>query len=347
MNLIKVIVCLPRIIVNWSFGVRRTRPFPAEMGAPSTEKAIESGTRLYNSQGENPPSPGLCGRSVAHNKGSEVRTGPTGRRSFIGNYLLDRRTCGMGKQVWRFGLAAMAIGMGCSSGSLFAPVGVLGRFGGGGAVIARSMPVAENRPGTQGRAIEETLGRADGYFLTQYYHKRYNPLQKRVNNANCGPTSLAMALLAFGKAPPELAGPERACQLIRNVRQVMTGSSDESTWTYPVQVADGARRLGLQSKVIFTLPRIREAMAVSGRLMVVNVNPSPSYVENLVYPYNGGHFALLTGIDGDRVYLSDPLATGPLVLSISQLELALTTPLGNDPDGRFVPPFNGGVLIWQ
>ena len=87
-------------------------------------------------------------------------------------------------------------------------------------------------------------------------------------------------------------------------------------------------------------------MSEPGRLMVLNCNPSPAYAEKLVFPYNGGHFALLTKIEGDRAYLADPLAAA-IVISLTQLEKALTTPLGKDPNGQHVAPYNGGILLWE
>jgi hypothetical protein len=195
--------------------------------------------------------------------------------------------------------------------------------------------------------IEEALSHSDSYYITQYYHKRYNTAQSGDNNANCGPTSLAMALRAFGSEPRGLEGAATSYQLIKTVRQAMTGSTNENTWTYPVQVRDGARKFGLNSRIVFGIDAIREAMSQPGRLMVININPSPAYADKLAIPYNGGHFALLTRIAGDKAYVSDPLASGPIVISLRQLETALTTPLGSDPNGNFVAPYNGGILLWK
>lgn len=241
----------------------------------------------------------------------------------------------MQKRIWSMALLAGIIGVGCSAVPGAAPQ--IGE-GGGGAV---ALSVGALSP------IEEALTRADGYFITQYYHKRYNPQQKRGNNANCGPTSLAMALRAFGKAPGSLSSAEASYELIRTVRKAMTGRIDEQNWTYPIQVRDGARKLGLNSEIVFTVDRIRQAMATPGRLCVVNVNPTPAYADKLAFPYNGGHFALVTRIEGDRVHLSDPLAQRPIVISLKQLETALTTPLGTDPYGNHVAPYNGGVVLWN
>jgi hypothetical protein len=240
---------------------------------------------------------------------------------------------------WRnYGMATMAValGMGCSSVP-GAPL-ALGEGGGGAYALAQ---------GTVLTPIESALTKTDAFFITQYHHARYNPGQGAKNNANCGPTSLAMALKAFDREPSDLSSPTRARELITYVRREMTGGTDENTWTYPVQVLEGAKRLGLNGEMVFSLEAIQRSLAVPGRVVVVNLNPSPAYAERLVYPYNGGHFALLTGIQGNRAYLNDPLADGPMVISTAQLETALTTPLGTDPSGHYVPPFDGGIVLWR
>lgn len=244
------------------------------------------------------------------------------------------------KRLWGMAMAAMAVGVGCGAAPGLAPVAADDLFGGGGASAVATRADVSQTP------IYETLSRSETYFMTQYYHKRWNPTQRRANNANCGPTSLAMACRAFGRVPADVEDDDPAT-LIRYVRRVMTGQTDEGTWTYPVQVEDGARKLGLKAKLVFGFQRIKDAMATPGRMVVINVNPSPAYADQLVYPYNGGHFALLTAIDGDRAFVSDPLGKAPIVITLAQLEKALTTPLGHDPDGRYVPPFNGGVLLSQ
>lgn len=236
------------------------------------------------------------------------------------------------KRLWGLGLMALTVGMGCSS---VPGVAVPASGGGGTAAVAAVSP------------IEQALTQTDRYFITQYQHRRYNPAQQKGNNANCGPTSLAMAVRAFGKEPAGMVGASKAYELIRHVRYMMTGEVNEQHWTYPVQVRDGARKLGLKSDLVFGVQRIAEVMRQPGRVVVVNVNPSPAYAEQLVTPYAGGHFALLTRIEGDRAYLSDPLAPQPVVITLKQLEIALTTPLGNDPYGQYVAPYNGGVVLWD
>lgn len=238
------------------------------------------------------------------------------------------------KRIW--GMIAMAglAAMGCSAAPMVA------------APIAQAAGTTKLQTASLG-PIEDALSRSDSYFITQYYHKRYNPTQKQTNNANCGPTSLAMALRAFDVEPQGLADASKSYELIKTVRQAMTGRADEGTWTYPVQVRDGARKFGLNSRIVFGIDAIKDAMSQPGRLMVININPSPAYANQLAIPYDGGHFALLTRIAGDKAYVSDPLGAGPIVISVKQLETALTTPLGSDPNGNVVEAYDGGILLWR
>ncbi|MEB3284836.1 MAG: hypothetical protein VKN33_06080 [Candidatus Sericytochromatia bacterium] len=194
--------------------------------------------------------------------------------------------------------------------------------------------------------LETSLKRAERHFITQYHHARWNPNETRFDNANCGPAALAMALKAYGREPKDLAD-RSASGLISRVRRAMTGTTEDDNWTYPVQVLLAAPRFGLRAEYVFGVVEIRRAMRRAGRMVVLNLNPTPAYVHLLTRPYDGGHFALLTAVNGDRATLCDPLASSPVMISLGQLAQALATPLGEHSDGRLIPPFNGGVLLWE
>lgn len=231
---------------------------------------------------------------------------------------------------WGPGVVAFAVAVGCSTTPLAMPVHAAAAWLG-----EQQVP-----------PLEKALAQAERHFITQYRHVRWNPTQGRSDNANCGPASLAMALKAYGRVPREVEKQPPA-QLIARVRRAMTGKPDEDTWTYPVQVLLAAPRFGLQAEYVFGLDEIQRAMRLPGRLVVLNLNPTPAYAQRLTRPYDGGHFALLTAIEGNRATLCDPLADAPLTLSLAQLAQALATPLGQHDDGRVIPPFNGGVLLWE
>lgn len=178
---------------------------------------------------------------------------------------------------------------------------------------------------------------ADSFFITQYTHPRWHPEPTPRNNANCGPTSLAMVLKAFGKTDVTSAE-----QLIRQIRLEMTGQNDILSWTYPAQFPRAAARFGVQSQIVRGgADAILNALTTPGRLAIVNVNPTPAYSNQLVIPVNGGHFAVISQAEGDRITLNDPLADGPITISRQQLATALNTPLGNG-----IAPYNGGIVLW-
>ncbi|MNK71510.1 Peptidase C39 family protein [compost metagenome] len=178
---------------------------------------------------------------------------------------------------------------------------------------------------------------AEAYFITQYTHPRWHPEATPLYNANCGPTSLAMVLKAFGKVESESVN-----QLVRQVRFEMTGHDDDQSWTYPAQFPHAAARFGIQSQIVRGgAEAILQAMARPGSLAIVNVNPTPAYSSQLAHPVNGGHFAVVTRAEGNRITLNDPLADGPITITRDQLATALTTPLG-----RGIAPYNGGIVLW-
>lgn len=178
---------------------------------------------------------------------------------------------------------------------------------------------------------------AESFFITQYTHPRWNPETTPFNNANCGPTSLAMVLKAFGKTDAASVK-----QLVRQIRLEMTGIDDDQSWTYPAQFPRAAARYGLQSRIVRGgADAILQAMSRPGTLAIVNVNPTPAYSSQLAHPVNGGHFAVVTKAEGNRISLNDPLADGPITITRDQLATALTTPLGQG-----IAPYNGGIVLW-
>lgn len=180
----------------------------------------------------------------------------------------------------------------------------------------------------------------EAYFITQYTNPRYHPQPAPADNANCGPTSLAMAIKAFDKVPSELSNDPEA--LIMAVRQALTGARDAGCWTYPAQFPAAARAFGLEAQIVRGgAAAVLQQLAIPGRMVVVNLNPAPAYVDRLAIPYSGGHFALATGVDNGKIRLSDPLAPGPLTITAQQLQTALETPLGQG-----IAPFGGGVAVW-
>lgn len=179
------------------------------------------------------------------------------------------------------------------------------------------------------------------FFRTQEQDPAYHPETAPADNANCGPASLAMALLAYGVAPSGDTDPAHAQELILAARQALTGAEDQFSWTYPAEFAGAAAHFGLSARIVNGVDGVLAACE-AGHLVVVNVNPSPAYTDQLAHPCDGGHFALVTGMAGDKVYLNDPLGARPIVITREQLMTALSTDLGPG-----IAPFGGGIEIWR
>lgn len=188
-------------------------------------------------------------------------------------------------------------------------------------------------------AMDQKAPAPDAFFITQYTHPVYHPEPTPLANANCGPTSLAMAITAYGKVPQPYQ--DSRDKLIEAVRLEMTGQNDIGSWTYPSQFPAAARRFGLSTQMVHGADSVIRQLAIPGRMVIVNVNPTPAYADQLAHPFSGGHFALATRFDGEKIHLNDPLAASPVTITRAQLETALTTPLGDH-----IAPFNGGIAVW-
>jgi ABC-type bacteriocin/lantibiotic exporter with double-glycine peptidase domain len=153
--------------------------------------------------------------------------------------------------------------------------------------------------------------------MSQVYDATFNP-QAPSSTANCGPTSLAMALVAFGKAPAS-TDPEN---LIEQVRIRMTGQDDLNQLTSESQVASAARSYGLKTNLVNSAAEVCDAVN-AGNLVILAGNPA-AYNKGLspsqYMAFDGGHFVLVTGTVGDDVLINDPLShVGTLRISRDQL----------------------------
>jgi ABC-type bacteriocin/lantibiotic exporter with double-glycine peptidase domain len=160
-------------------------------------------------------------------------------------------------------------------------------------------------------------GDPERFFLTQVRHPRYNPDAPSAT-ANCGPASLAMALLALHRVP---AGVNRQA-LVMQVRQVMTGRQDAHELTSEEDIRRGAEATGLKARYVESLQAVDSALQ-SGELVVLAGNPA-AYNQGMsrdqIVPFDGGHFVLVAGMQGGRFVICDPYSmVGPLTVSREQL----------------------------
>jgi LysM repeat protein len=186
------------------------------------------------------------------------------------------------------------------------------------------------------------ISNPDDFFFTQFYDPKWNPDGPQTSE-NCGPTSLAMALKHFGKAPPggNLDDPE---QLIESTRLAMTGTNTD-TATSLSQIMHGAQLSGVNAEQVYGLSGVDAALA-QGKMVIAAGNPAQqgAYGNTLTASqysyYNGGHIILVVGHTSDGYIINDSLSRqGSMTVSESQLAAFL-----NDPEQG---SNNGGIAVWD
>jgi len=175
-----------------------------------------------------------------------------------------------------------------------------------------STPVSTSVPGWNG------LPNPNSYFISQLYDPRFNPYAPRVT-ANCGPTSLAMILKAFGKAPSY----SNVENLIDQVRYRMTGRNDNNEYTNENQLISAGSAYGLSSTRVNNVDQI-ESQLKQGKLVVLAGNPAAynyAFSSDQYFPFSGPHFIVVSQVDGDRVVINDPLShVGAIVINRKHLQ---------------------------
>ncbi len=162
------------------------------------------------------------------------------------------------------------------------------------------------------------LPNPNSYFISQVYDPRFNPYAPR-STANCGPTSLAMVLRAFGRGPAA-ANVE---DLVEKVRIQMTGRNDSNELTNENQLARAASVYGLASQSVGSVDEI-ERQLEQGKLVILAGNPGAynyPFSSEQYFPFSGGHFIVVSAIEGNRVVINDPLShVGAIVIGRDHLQ---------------------------
>jgi tetratricopeptide (TPR) repeat protein len=191
-------------------------------------------------------------------------------------------------------------------------------------------------------AVEQATGSKNpqAYFLTQAFDPHWNPTGPK-RSKNCGPASLAMAYLYFGRRPPD-GDPNNAEQFIEATRIAMTGADDNGGLTNFHDVVRGAEAGGLRTKIVRDKESIDGALA-QGAIIIASGCPNMPGSYGQRFGYNGGtygHFILVTNKDADGYIISDPLNKGgPTHVSSEELDAFLS----------YWPNLSlkGGIAIWQ
>lgn len=162
--------------------------------------------------------------------------------------------------------------------------------------------------------------RRQDWYISQYRSK-FNTKEDvpGYDNANCGPTSLAMVAKAFGKINPGAAGADAA---IEDARRRMGDGSNERNGTSVAGIARGAKSYGLDTQVLWnaSADSIQKELA-KGRLVIVHAT-----VIRDDGSVSGGHYIVVTAIKDGKAYLNDSAyPSGPRVVSASLLNKSINT----------------------
>lgn len=143
-----------------------------------------------------------------------------------------------------------------------------------------------------------------------------------LNNTNCGPASLAMALLALGLQPPGLGTGATVENWIDATRFAMRGDTNDYELTSDDDVMQGARQSGARAWKVHDLGSLDQALD-AGALVVLAGNPiayGRRFDERSLRSFDGGHMILVAGRAGDCYVINDPYSrVGSLVVRGDEL----------------------------
>lgn len=145
-----------------------------------------------------------------------------------------------------------------------------------------------------------------GFFVSQY-KSAFNRNEDVAGNGNCGPTSLTMCAMAFGKVA---VSSDSANDAIERTRQAMTGKNNEKSGTSFAQLKKGAEAYGLSAKQTGGSLAALQAELSAGRLPIVLLSPKEFRKST-----STGHYVVVTKIDAQGVHCNDPaVKSGPIVI---------------------------------
>jgi hypothetical protein len=145
-----------------------------------------------------------------------------------------------------------------------------------------------------------------GFFVSQF-RSDTNRNEDVAGNGNCGPTSLTMAAMAFGKVRVTA---DTANDVIEQTRQAMTGKNNEKSGTSFAQLKKGAEAYGLSARQTGGSLEALQTELSAGRLPIVLLSPREFRTST-----STGHYVVVTKIDAQGVHCNDPaLKNGPTVI---------------------------------
>lgn len=161
----------------------------------------------------------------------------------------------------------------------------------------------------------------NSFFISQVRTDRWNP-EANNGNTNCGPASLAMALKAIGLMPPGLTNAASPEAWIDKTRRAMEGDENDYKLTSDDDVLRGALASGARAEKVYGMQGVEQSLA-QGKVVVLAGNPvgyASRFGDDQYAKFNGGHFILVTAVEGDRVTINDPQSrVGSLTISRAEL----------------------------
>ena len=193
-------------------------------------------------------------------------------------------------------------------------------------------PIPAGAPGGLAAGGVGIAGDPNDVHMTQFVHERFNNSPNAPwGSANCGPTSLAMALKAVGLQPAGLPAGADTEAWIDTTREAMGAMTDayghwgDSAYTDISQVIAGAAASGgVTAPVSY---QTLDAALAEGLPVVAAGNPAMynyDWQERGISnsEYDGGHFITVTGKAANGNYvINDPLSNvGAVEISPAQMQ---------------------------
>lgn len=169
--------------------------------------------------------------------------------------------------------------------------------------------------------VTNTLTSIWDAFISQFQGS--NNLFAHGDNTNCGPTALAIIADLFGVRN---VTPTNAHDITHEMRDLMGAGQDEGKFTNVWQIAQGARNLGLETKLYSgagNLDTLKKELD-KGNVVIANVD-SREYGGKFEH-----HFAVVTNINETTgmATILDPGLQTPIQVPISQLNSAISARSG-------------------
>jgi hypothetical protein len=163
--------------------------------------------------------------------------------------------------------------------------------------------------------------------IAQVADEVYNP-GSTTASANCGPTSVIMAIRLVGKRVPGEERGLRGEDLVLHVRKLATGGTDRWTGTHNLHLQRVIEQADCSSQILRSVDAILKCVRQTGRPVIMAGNPANRgcYTERFDYydirRSDNGHWIVVSRyVPERRTYIvNDPQSTvGPIEVTAAEL----------------------------